>query len=99
MAMPAYPIYCYTKGSKNLATHKIAARWSDGKAADLKTYGLCCEACLPTWFRQSRERQQAGHLAPGETLEPCGIFGLQRGSRDQHLNRMTEIEQAIIGSS
>jgi hypothetical protein len=97
MAMPSYPIYCYTKGCKNLATHKIAARWSDGMVAELKTYGLCCDDCLATWFRQSREKQQAGRLAPGESLEPCGIYHLQRGARDQQLARRVDVEQQLKG--
>jgi hypothetical protein len=99
MAMPPYPIYCYTKGCKNLATHKIAARWSDGVAAELKTYGLCCDACLPTWFRQSRAKQQSAHLAPGETLEPCGIYQLLRGSRDQQLERRAEKEAELLSGA
>jgi len=97
--MPPYPIYCYTKGCKNLATHKIAARWSDGVAAELKTYSLCCDACLPACFRQSRAKQQAAHLAPGETLEPCGIYHLQRGSRDQQLERLAGKEDELLLTS
>ena len=98
MAMPSYPIYCYTKGCKNLATHKVAARWSDGVVSELKTYGLCCGDCLPTLFRQSRAKQQTNHLLPGETLESCGIYALQHGSRDQQLQRVAVLEQQFIDS-
>ena len=96
MAMPPYPIYCYTKGCKNLATHKIAARWSDGVVSELKTYGLCCNDCLPAWFRRSRVKQQTSHLLPGETLEPSGIYQLQHGARDQQLERLTALEQELL---
>ena len=96
MAMPPYPIYCYTKGCRNLATHKIAARWSDGVVSELKTYGLCCEACLPVWFQQSRAKQPGSHLLPGETLEPAGIYHLQHGARDQQLQRLPELEQELL---
>lgn len=96
MAMPTYPIYCYSKGCKNLATYKIAARWSDGVVSELKTYGLCCSACLPAWFRQSLTKQAANRLLPGETLEPCGIYELRRGARDQQLERMTRLEQELL---
>ena len=99
MAMPPYPIYCYTKGCKNLATHKIAARWSDGVVSELKTYALCCADCLPAWFRQSRAKQQAGRLTAGETLEACGIYELQRGTRDQQLERKPEMEQQLLQTS
>ena len=95
MAMPPYPIYCYTKGCKNLATHKIAARWSDGVAAELKTYGLCCEVCLPAWFQKSRQKQMQCRLSPGETLEPAGIYHLQAGQRDRGLSRMPELEEKL----
>ena len=96
MAMPPYPIYCYTQGCKHLATHKIAARWSDGVVSELKTYGLCCRDCLPAWFKQSRAKQATSHLVAGETLEPCGIYHLQRGARDQQLERLTGVEQELL---
>ncbi len=96
MAMPPYPIYCYTPGCKNLATHKIAARWSDGVVAELKTYGLCCETCLPDWFKKSRAKQQLSRLVPGESLDPCGIYHLRHGVRDQQLERLADLEQQLL---
>jgi hypothetical protein len=95
MPMPPYPIYCSTKGCKNLAVYKIAARWSDGAHEDLKTYGLCCDDCLPEWFRKSHEKQKLCRLTPGEVLESPGIYHLQRGSRDVQLQRLTELEQEL----
>ena len=53
MPMPPYPIYCYTQGCKNLASYKIAGRWSDGVQSELKTYSLCCADCLPACFRSA----------------------------------------------
>ena len=99
MAMPPYPIYCYTKGCKNLATHKIAARWSDGVVSELKTYGLCCTDCLPAWFRQCRDKLRTSHLLPGETLEQPGIYQLQHGARDQQLQRLQALEQELLVGS
>lgn len=96
MPMPPYPIYCYTPGCKNLATCKIAARWSDGRQSELKTYGLCCEECLPRWFALCRDKQKHCRLASGETLDPPGIFGMQRGERDKKLERLTEVEQRLL---
>lgn len=95
MPMPPYPIYCYTKGCKNLAAYKIAATWSDGMQSELKTYGLCCEECLPAWFTISRAKQRACRTAAGETLEAPGIFHLERGQRDQSLRRLVELEKEL----
>jgi|SRR5438128_11068446 len=95
MPMPPYPIYCYTKDCPNLAVYKMAARWSDGVTSELKTYALCCAECLPQWFRQSRATQAACRLAAGETLEPPGIYRLERAQRDQQLTRLPELEAQL----
>ena len=99
MPMPAYQLYCYTKDCKHPAVYKIAAQWSDGKVGELKTYGLCCEPCLPLWFQRGRARQQACHLTPGETLEPPGIYLLQHGERDQTLKRLPDLEGQLLAHS
>jgi hypothetical protein len=95
MPMPSYPIYCYTKGCKNLAAFKIAGRWSDGLRSELKTYGLCCADCLRDWFLNARAKQNACQLAPGETLEAPGIYHLERGRRDQKLQRLVAMEKEL----
>ena len=95
MPMPPYPIHCYTKGCKNLAVYKIAARWSDGVISELKTYALSCADCLNAWFHKSRQKQKACRLTTGESLEPPGIYSLERGHRDQELRRLVELEAEI----
>lgn len=95
MPMPPFPIYCYTHGCKHEAVYKIAARWSDGRQSELKTYGLCCEACLPSWFKRSRQKQMQCRLTSGETLEPAGIYHLEHGQRDRTLPRMPELEESL----
>jgi hypothetical protein len=95
MPMPPYPIYCYTKDCPNLAVYKIAASWSDGVTSELKTYALCCADCLPNWFRQSRAKQAACRLTTGETLEPPGIYRLERAQRDRQLTRLPELEAQL----
>jgi hypothetical protein len=97
MAMPPYPLYCYTPDCGRLAVYKIAARWSDGATQELKTYSLTCADCLTHWFHRSREKQAACHLAAGETLDPPGSFGLQRGRHDQQLERLADLEQTLSG--
>lgn len=96
MPMPPYPLYCYTRGCKNLAAYKIAARWSDGVQQELKTYGLCCEDCLPAWFHRALDKQHSCRLTAGETLDIPGIYKVERGVRDQRLHRLEELEQTLI---
>lgn len=95
MAMPPYPVYCYRPGCERLAEFKIAARWSDGITQELKTYALTCGECLAELFRRSREKQAACRLAPGEVLEPPGIYRLERGTRDQKLERLPDLEAQL----
>src|SRR4051795_1988153 len=93
-AMPPYPVLCYHSPCGRPAVYKIAARWSDGVTEELKTYALSCADCLADWFR-SREKQKACRLAPGEILEPPGIYLLASGQRDRQLQRQTDLEQQL----
>ena len=68
MPMPPYPVMCQTPDCGNAATHKIASEWSDGVTAELKTYALCCEKCVPEWFELAMDRQRVCHLTDGESL-------------------------------
>ena len=99
MPMPPYQVFCYTPGCKHPAIYKIAARWSDGVASELKTYGLCCEDCLASWLKRGRRSQKARQLTTGETLETPGIYALQHGQRDQVLQRLTNMEDRILAES
>lgn len=96
MPMPPYPLICSHPGCDRLAVYKIAARWSDGVTQELKTYGLCCEECVPESLRESRQRQADCRLAKDETLEPPGIFRLEHGQRDRRLRRLTELEEQML---
>jgi hypothetical protein len=95
MPMPPYPVLCYTQDCGQPAAFKIAARWSDGVTRELKTYGLACEACLPAWFRRARERHAACRRASGESLDLPGIYRMLHGERDQHLERLMDIEKEL----
>jgi hypothetical protein len=97
--MPSYPVLCYVPGCGQLAVFKIAARWSDGITQELKTYGLCCPACLAGWYERSRQKQAVCRRAPGETLETPGIFELVRGQRDRQLVRREDLEKQLAGLS
>jgi hypothetical protein len=93
--MPPYPVLCHAPGCGRPAVYKIAARWSDGVTAELKTYALCCEPHLAEQFRHSRQKQRACRRAPGEVLDPPGIYLRQRGLRDQQLQRLPELEAQL----
>jgi hypothetical protein len=97
MPMPPYRILCYEPGCGGDAVYKIAARWSDGVSHDLKTYGLTCEAHLPKWYERSLARQAACQRAANETLDPPGIYRLERGRRDGELERLTDLEAKLKG--
>ena len=73
MPMPPYPVLCTTRGCGRPALYKIAARWTDGITAELKTYALCCAECLPEGFARSRLKQKECRLATGEHLDPPNI--------------------------
>jgi len=99
MPMPPYPIVCRTPGCGQAARYKIAACWTDGITAELKTYALCCEACLADWFALSQHKQAECRLAPGEVLDPPGIYSLERGRRDQQLERLEELERRLADAA
>ena len=96
MPLSSYPVLCYRPGCGKVAAYKIAARWSDGITRELRTYALSCPGCLAEWFRRARKKQAACRLAPHETLEPPGIYLLERGERDRELRRLPELEQQVL---
>ena len=97
MPMSPYPVRCYRPGCGQLAVYKIAARWSDGVTEELKTYALSCPGCLADWFRRACAKQRVCRTAPGEILEPPGIYELTRGRRDRELKRCADLEQQMRG--
>ena len=62
------------------AAYKIAARWSDGRLAELKTYGFACSDHLGDVFRESLDRQQHYVPGPGETVEELAIYRYEPGN-------------------
>ena len=68
--MQPYPVNCPCGAP---AAHKVAARWSDGFTHELKTYALCCPACLPAAVAAARVKRAACRLAHGETLGEVAV--------------------------
>ncbi len=98
MPMSAYPVMCTAAGCLTLAAYKVAARWSDGATAELKTYALACPACLRVLFTHAITKRATCRLAPGEALETPGVYELARGSRDATLPRRADLEAALTTS-
>lgn len=98
MPMAAYPLLCQSPACGAAARYKVAACWSDGATAELKTYALCCPACLPRHFADAWRKQLACRLAPGETLDRPGVYELCRGTRDPSLLRVAELEAQLVAS-
>lgn len=92
MPMPPYPVLCSNRGCVRPAEYKIAARWSDGLTEELKTYALCCSACLAEQYALCLKKQAACRRAPGERLDVPAVFELARGVRDSKLVRRPDLE-------
>jgi len=92
MRMSPYPVLCYTPECGQLAEYKIAARWSDGITAELKTYALCCAKCVASHYRAAVERSAKCRRAPGETLDTPFVFEYARERCDKELQRLPTLE-------
>ena len=91
--MPTTIVCCSEAGCSEPATYKIAAPWSDGSFAELKTYGYACADHVGSVFRTAEERRQAYHPSLGETLEDIGIYKYEQGKRDRQLQRLWGLEE------
>ena len=87
MSMPAVPVLCQTPGCGAAATYKVASEWSDGSTIELKTYALCCRACLAGWYDRSLDKQRTCRLTVDERLERPGIY-----ERLPRITRRPELE-------
>ncbi len=70
-----YPVVC-SGGCGRPAGYKVAARWSDGTTAELKTYALACRPCLPVLLATARVRWADCRRADGETLDLPAVYEL-----------------------
>lgn len=95
MPMSHYPVVCYAPGCGAPAVYKVAAAWTDGTTAELKTYGLSCAACLSDQFARAAVRRAACRLAPAEALDTPGVYELTRGGRDRALTRRPDLEAQL----
>jgi hypothetical protein len=87
------PVTCSHETCREPAAYKIAARWTDGRLAELKTYGFACSEHLGDVFRVSLARQRHYTPAPGETIEELAIYRYEPGKRDRSLQRLWGLEE------
>jgi hypothetical protein len=86
-------VNCTHSSCREPAAYKIAARWSDGRLAELKTYGFACSEHLGDVFREALKRQQDYVPGPGETVEELAIYRYEPGKRDRFLQRLWGLEE------
>lgn len=96
--MSPYPVLCYAAGCEAPAVYKVAARWTDGTTAELKTYALSCAKCLAKAFASAVAKRAACRLTVGETLDAPGVYELARGTRDRTLVRRADLEEQLASS-
>ena len=94
--MSPYVVRCSCPNSAE-ARYKIAARWSLGDLAELKTYGLACDGCVADVYADACGKRDACQLAEGESLEAPGIYRYEPGRRDVELERLRDMEEKLSG--
>jgi len=70
------------------ARYKVAGAWSDGLTRELKTYALCCAACLTAAFATAVGKCGSCRTAEGELIEGPYVFERTPGG----LKRRVELE-------
>jgi hypothetical protein len=89
----SHVVTCSHRDCREPAAYKIAARWSDGSLAELKTYGFACSEHIGQVFRDSARRWTDYTPSPGESIEEIGIYRYEAGKRDRLLQRLWGLEQ------
>jgi len=85
-------VRCSAPDCHEPACYKIAALWSDGSLAELKTYGFACSEHLGVVFRAAEERRREYATSPSETVEEIAIYRYEQGKRDRQLQRLWGLE-------
>jgi hypothetical protein len=86
-------VICSHSRCSEPAAYKIAARWSDGHLAELKTYGFACSEHIGAVFRESEQRRLDYTLSSGESIEEMAIYRYEPGKRDRFLQRLWGLEE------
>lgn len=91
--MPITVVRCGLWNCHEPAAYKIAAQWSDGSFAELKSYGFACSDHLGPVFREAEQRRHDYPNKPGESLEEIAIYKYEQGRRDRQLQRLWGLEE------
>jgi hypothetical protein len=86
-------VVCSHPNCREPAAYKIAARWSDGRLAELKTYGFACSEHIGAVFREAETRRQNYKPAAAESIEELAIYRYEPGKRDRLLQRLWGLEE------
>ena len=86
-------VHCSHEDCREPAAYKIAARWSDGRVAELKTYGFACSDHVGAGFSRFRAAPAGIRPAPGESIEEIAIYRYEPGKRDRFLQRLWGLEE------
>lgn len=86
-------VRCSLPDCTGSASYKIAAQWSDGSFAELKSYGFACSDHLAPVFREAEVRRNDCEPPPGEMLEEIAIYKYEQGKRDRQLQRLWGLEE------
>ena len=87
MSAPMYsrPVHCGTPGCAGDAEFKIAAPWSAGRFAELKTYGLACEAHYSQSYRDALRRRKIHPPSEEEVVGEIVVYRYEKGLADTSL--------------
>lgn len=83
------PVHCGAPGCESDAEYKIAANWSAGRFAELKTYGLACEAHYSQSYRDALHRRKLHPPSAEESQGEIGVFRFVKGQSEASLERVT----------
>ncbi|WP_422929920.1 hypothetical protein [Singulisphaera sp. PoT] len=91
--MPTTEVQCSLRGCNEPAVYKIAALWSGGSFAELKTFGFSCPDHLGAVFREAEGRKASYVPSSGESIEEIAIYRYEQGKRDRQLQRLWGLEE------
>ncbi|WP_422931098.1 hypothetical protein [Singulisphaera sp. PoT] len=90
--METRTIPCSCPGCDKAAIYKIAARWSDGRFSELKTYALSCLDHFGPLYRRAIDQRSTYTQAPHEILGEVGIYRCGKGLKSDPSVRLRMLE-------
>ena len=87
------PVACTHGSCREPAAYKIAARWSDGRLAELKTYGFACSEHLGEVFRRPSSGNRITFRRPAKPSKSWRSTAYEPGKRDRFLQRLWGLEE------